>query len=506
MRCDEAAERITALVDGELPPAEREELERHLAACPACREARAAEEAVAARLRAAGRPPLPPGFTADVMRKVASAAPASGQPRGRVLPLWPLVAAFSAVAAAVVAMVVVGPGRTGAPRTMEVAEKSAPQGAAPPALHAKSAGEAGKAMGGPDSRVDAVEGERGAGAESGGLAKDEEKAGDKGVPPRDSREPSDAPPAADPGTVTRSRAPEGGGATPVPPERAAPRPSEEARKPAAKKEDAGRGPEEDRREGADAGALADEDSLRRGDHAKDAAHLLRAALFFEAKSLGEGQQAVEGALLGLVKQGYATREAAWKSAADLDTTAGRLRKVLERTTASNQAVPGFPEDRVLEVRVRRSELPRLHALLVQGPGLRQVPADAAARGAGSGEEARALLLELESLDRLGDTKEKALPPPAQPGAAAGPPPATTPPPAKAPAPAPAPAGPAEGGLAGGKAPPAEPVPPPMPSKEQLKRLEEAPPKAREGPTTADGEGTEVLVEIHVLVEPQGEGK
>jgi anti-sigma factor RsiW len=107
MNCAGAAERITALVDGELPPAEREELEAHLTSCAACREARAAEEAVAARLRSAPRPALPAGFSADVMAKVAGGA---ASPAGRVLPLWPLLAAASAVAAAVVAMVIVGPG------------------------------------------------------------------------------------------------------------------------------------------------------------------------------------------------------------------------------------------------------------------------------------------------------------------------------------------------------------------------------------------------------------
>ena len=95
MNCQEAAERITALVDGELSPAEREETERHVAGCPACREALAAERAMAERLRAAPRPALPAGFSASVMAKVGGGpAAAAAPPPGRNHPKWPMFAAL----------------------------------------------------------------------------------------------------------------------------------------------------------------------------------------------------------------------------------------------------------------------------------------------------------------------------------------------------------------------------------------------------------------------------
>ncbi len=47
MNCDEARARLSAFIDGELPPAEAAALERHLAGCPSCR----AEEADLRRLR-----------------------------------------------------------------------------------------------------------------------------------------------------------------------------------------------------------------------------------------------------------------------------------------------------------------------------------------------------------------------------------------------------------------------------------------------------------------------
>lgn len=38
MSCEEYQSMITAYVDGELPPQKRERLERHLAACPSCKQ------------------------------------------------------------------------------------------------------------------------------------------------------------------------------------------------------------------------------------------------------------------------------------------------------------------------------------------------------------------------------------------------------------------------------------------------------------------------------------
>ena len=90
MNCSDAAERITALVDGELPPAERAEVERHLEGCAACRDARSAEEAVAARLRAVPRPVPPPVLAASVMERIAAAPPRRrSAPRGASSPSGP---------------------------------------------------------------------------------------------------------------------------------------------------------------------------------------------------------------------------------------------------------------------------------------------------------------------------------------------------------------------------------------------------------------------------------
>jgi hypothetical protein len=506
MNCDGAGERITALVDGELPPAEREALERHLAECPRCREARAAEEAVAARLRAAGRPPLPAGFTASVMAKVGAAAPGSGRPRGRVLPLWPLFAAASAVAAAIVAMAWVGPGREGgAPPGIPMASK-------PRLYEREREGKVGLASEAPSPRgaAGAEDDDAARGPEVAAASKDGE-AGEKrgkavkeeGVGDRDGRAGGDAPaapagetapgPAPDPATADRpSEDPKPGGAMPAPKgDAGAKKPSEEAKSRPGNLEG-----------GKDAAAPA----AKTADRLKAEAPAARAALFFESKSLGEGRQAVEGVLLAAREIAY--RGGPWKSAGDVETEAGRLRRTLEGQQASNQRIATFPEDHVLELRLKPADLPRLQEMLAKASGLKAVPAASVLTGAGSGDVARALREELGRLDRFRADGGKAYRGPSGevPAGGGAPPPVTQPPapPPKRASPPPADAGGGTPAPAPKAEPPQEAVPPPKPSKEQLKTLETAPPEEREEPPP--GEGGDIVVEIHVLVVPDRGGK
>jgi len=69
-------EELTALLDGALPPARRDELERHLAGCAACRAERDGLRAGIAALAAVPPPPGPsPSFGARLEARLARAAP-----------------------------------------------------------------------------------------------------------------------------------------------------------------------------------------------------------------------------------------------------------------------------------------------------------------------------------------------------------------------------------------------------------------------------------------------
>jgi anti-sigma factor RsiW len=108
--CAERREALSAYVDDELAPAERAELETHLAGCPACREALAAERRLSSQL-AALPAPVPPGdfearFWARIARGEAAGSGGALAWIGGLLRPRRLVA-LGGIAAAAVALVLV---------------------------------------------------------------------------------------------------------------------------------------------------------------------------------------------------------------------------------------------------------------------------------------------------------------------------------------------------------------------------------------------------------------
>ncbi|MGH7927826.1 MAG: anti-sigma factor family protein, partial [Candidatus Binatia bacterium] len=69
MRCDEAQELITALVDGELTAGERLALEPHLQICEACRHAYAAERHLKQQIKLATRDVTAPAMLRDAIER-----------------------------------------------------------------------------------------------------------------------------------------------------------------------------------------------------------------------------------------------------------------------------------------------------------------------------------------------------------------------------------------------------------------------------------------------------
>ena len=69
MRCVAVRDELNRLVDAELPPRMREDIERHLEMCPDCRQALARLQEVAGVFAGVDLPPVPDGFTARVMRQ-----------------------------------------------------------------------------------------------------------------------------------------------------------------------------------------------------------------------------------------------------------------------------------------------------------------------------------------------------------------------------------------------------------------------------------------------------
>jgi anti-sigma factor RsiW len=62
--------RITAYVDGVLPPEARAEVEAHLLSCPSCREQEAFERGLRERMRTLPAPEVPPGLEDRVRRRI----------------------------------------------------------------------------------------------------------------------------------------------------------------------------------------------------------------------------------------------------------------------------------------------------------------------------------------------------------------------------------------------------------------------------------------------------
>jgi negative regulator of sigma E activity len=489
MTCVDAAERITALVDGELPAAEARLLEEHLAGCAACREARAAEEGIAARLRAAPRPALPAGFARGVMDRVASApapgeAASEGEP-ARILPFAPLWVAAVAVAAAVVAMVIVGPGgevrHLGAPK-VDVA--SVPTPAADPA--ARVAGEAREAT---DARP----------PESAVLARPRDGDADDARARAPAAPAAPAPaPAAGPAAPGRQEAKDGpanpaeGAGAAAGDDGKGPPPAD-ATKPGAAAAGAPSGPAPGgggggavgglRKDVAPAGPVAgakapEEKRTAGGEREKSLAladaEVPRVALYFAVGDVVRGQQEVERSIqaLGEAAAGRGT----WKEAdAGEAKPAAKAKAEDGRVGADAAATAAARGNRVLEIRMRAADVDRLRTLLGKTGLLRE-----------------------GGLQLLG----------------AGVPGVPAPAPGATPAPLPE-AGGKQGeaggkfdrGLTGGAG---EPVPPPAPTADQLRRMAEALPPSRESRDALLGvlpAGTEeVVVEIHIQREAGPGGK
>lgn len=95
--CERAWELLSQQLDGPLSPQERQELEEHLASCPACRNDREELIQMDQALRGLGEMEAPAGFTQRVMDQVR----AESQKRPKVIPLWrrPQVRALAGLAA-----------------------------------------------------------------------------------------------------------------------------------------------------------------------------------------------------------------------------------------------------------------------------------------------------------------------------------------------------------------------------------------------------------------------
>lgn len=89
--CRRTAERLAAYADASLPPAERDEVERHLAACPPCREEASQERGAHSVLRARAAhlraEPLPPGLRSrcEVLARAHGGAPPARSWASRVV-------------------------------------------------------------------------------------------------------------------------------------------------------------------------------------------------------------------------------------------------------------------------------------------------------------------------------------------------------------------------------------------------------------------------------------
>ncbi|HEU4394064.1 MAG TPA: zf-HC2 domain-containing protein [Planctomycetota bacterium] len=509
MNCADAAERITALVDGELPPGERAELERHLAECGACRDARAAEEAIAARVRGLGRPPLPDGFREAVLDRVrAEPAPGAVRPSGRIIPLGPWLTAGAAAAAAALAMVYFGGGdRAGGPvATLAPAEKS-PRALDEANYRGRAADLEGRAARdkGPGAEDGAVEFSRPeakperpdqtGGAPAPGPAPAPPTTAQPAAPARPPKAPAPAP--ALPPETRQPETPTDGGAvggkdgaggrsggseTP---------PADEAKKKRANESGLAAAEEErrDPQEDDDSGArVKSEEVERQRKQAVGDREVRRLALFFRAPGGPSAERDIDRVLLA--HRELALETVGWRDASTLDTASGRALKSFaaardrEGDGFARMETPGAAAGRVIQVRLRARDLDRVREALGKAESVRE---------AGS-----LLLLDLESRD-LGEVELGALAgfvsPPApdgggaKPGAAA--PPATaggTPAPKPTPTPEPA---------------PAEPAPPPPPSGKALEKLArgvEPAPRPVTDPAKEDG-AAEVWLEIHLLGEP-----
>jgi anti-sigma factor RsiW len=98
-QCRRVSEHMAAYVDGLLPPSERDSVDRHLSACPACRrlaeDERSGQQVLRERREQLLREPLPPGLRA----RCESVASAGREPSGRLAlgRWWRPVAVLAAI-------------------------------------------------------------------------------------------------------------------------------------------------------------------------------------------------------------------------------------------------------------------------------------------------------------------------------------------------------------------------------------------------------------------------
>lgn len=170
MDCTQVREELSALLDGELSPELRREVEAHLSECSDCLREADALKRVDSAYRAMAGVSAPDGFEEKVRAGLQKKVVAFPERRVRPIRLWPLVAC-AAMAIAFVAVVAsrMLPG----PARMELA-KSSPPVAAPVALYAERAG---SGAGAADSVADKAPGTLGA-----NMKRDEEAKLEAGKP------------------------------------------------------------------------------------------------------------------------------------------------------------------------------------------------------------------------------------------------------------------------------------------------------------------------------------
>jgi hypothetical protein len=111
MNCQEARERLPALIDEELAPAEKAEVEKHLAGCGACREEKRRQEQFTTRVKTSLEGLKPSDrFVKNVLERLDAQPGAPGETRaagggGRVSLAVALLVLAAAVAAVLVAVV-----------------------------------------------------------------------------------------------------------------------------------------------------------------------------------------------------------------------------------------------------------------------------------------------------------------------------------------------------------------------------------------------------------------
>ena len=160
MTCDEARERLSALLDDALGPDERRALDAHVAACVDCRRELGLLRNTVALLRSVDRPRAPAGFV-DRVRAAARPAPWYRRlPRALFLP-WPVKLPLEAAAIVLAGVIVVSLFRT-TPELGQAPRVEAPSPAVTQAPQERSAPVQGEVRSAPARAPDAKREERAA--------------------------------------------------------------------------------------------------------------------------------------------------------------------------------------------------------------------------------------------------------------------------------------------------------------------------------------------------------